>query len=93
MRRVFGMVLVLALVGSMVMPASTRANEGTGGAPAFFIGCCFGLRVGTQWNEGVDLHWREWASIIPGFNIWNGIECLNGLTGKEFAEMHGANWY
>ena len=96
MRRVLGIVLVLVFTASMLVPLTARAqnaSEGTGGATAFFVGCCFGLRVGTQWNEGVDLHWREWATIIPGFSIWNGIDCLNGLTGHEFAEQYGANWY
>ena len=32
-----------------------------GGVAAFFIGCCWGPRVGTEWNEGRNLHWREWT--------------------------------
>jgi hypothetical protein len=96
MKKVVGMVLAVTLAASVLAPMSAQAantDKAPGGVPAFFIGCCFGLRVGTQWNEGVDLHWREWASVIPGFNIWNGVDCANGITGHEFAEMYGASWY
>ena len=96
MKKIAGLVLVLTIVASILTPMSAQAantDKAPGGMPAFFIGCCFGLRVGTQWNEGVDLHWREWATLIPGFNIWNGIDCASGMTGHEFAEQHAADWY
>jgi hypothetical protein len=92
MKRIVGAVLVLAIGAAVLCPMDAQAlnkERQPGGVPAFFIGCCFGLRQGTQWNEGVDLHWREW--II--FAIWNGIDCANGMTAHEFAEQYGANWY
>jgi hypothetical protein len=49
MRRVLGIVLVLVFTASMLVPLTARAqnaSEGTGGAAAFFVGCCFGLRCG-----------------------------------------------
>ena len=87
-------VLLLTLCPIVTEAASTREP---GGVPAFFIGCCLGLREGTEWNEGADLHWREWCVLIPYagivFAIWNGIDCANGITAREWAEAHGAEWY
>jgi len=94
------MVLVLTLVASVLAPMSAQAlntEREPGGVPAFFIGCCFGLREGSEWNEGADLHWREWCTLIPYagivFAIWNGVDCANGITAHEFAEQNAANWY
>ncbi len=100
MKRVVAAVVAL-IIGAMVLcPVDAQALNETrkpGGVPAFLIGCCFGLREGTQWNEGADLHWREWCVLIPYagivFAIWNGIDCANGMTAHEFAEQNGANWY
>ncbi len=100
MKKVVGMVLVLTLVASVLAPMSAQAlntEREPGGVPAFFIGCCFGLREGSEWNEGADLHWREWCTLIPYagivFAIWNGVDCANGITAHEFAEQNAANWY
>lgn len=50
-----------------------------------------------MWNEGADVHWREWAVLIPAvgivFSIWNGIECAHGWTSVQWAEQNAANWY
>ncbi len=100
MKRVMGAVLALVIGVAVFCPMDAKAlntERQPGGVPAFFIGCCFGLREGTQWNEGADLHWREWCVLIPYagivFAVWNGIDCANGLTAHEFAEQNGANWY
>lgn len=100
MKRLATIVLALMLAGAMLAPVETLARNTArkpGGVPAFFIGCCFGLREGTMWNEGADLHWREWAPIIPYvgivFAIWNGIDCANGMTSVQWAEQNAANWY
>ncbi len=100
MKKMTAIILALTFAVSLLAPASAIAlntNRTPGGVPAFFIGCCFGPRVGTEWNEGADLHWREWTPIIPYvgivFSVWNGIDCSNGMTAHEFAERNGANWY
>ncbi len=100
MKKVIGMVLTLTLVASLLTPLTAQAlntNRQPGGATAFFVGCCFGLRVGTEWNKGADMHWREWGTIIPlaglFIAIWNGIDCASGMTAHEFAEQNAANWY
>ncbi len=99
MRKVLGWILVCTLLVSAFAPVTAQAQtqRTPGGVPAFFIGCCFGLREGTMWNEGADLHWREWCTLIPYagivFAIWNGIDCAKGLTATEFQEQYGINWY
>jgi hypothetical protein len=100
MKRIVGAVLVLVIGAAVLCPMDAQAlnkERQPGGVPAFFIGCCFGLREGTQWNEGADLHWREWCVLIPYagivFAIWNGIDCAHGMTAHEFAEQNAANWY
>ena len=64
---------------------------------AFLVGCCWGIREGSEWNEGADMHWREWCRIIPYvgglFAIWDGIDCYGGMTAHEWAKKNAANWY
>lgn len=87
-------VLILALCPGI---SEARIQREPGGFPAFLIGCCLGLREGTQWNEGSVLHWREWSTLIPvvgiGFAVWNGVECAQGKRAHEWATDHGADWY
>jgi hypothetical protein len=42
-------------------PKVQPAKDKRGGIAAFLVGCCFGIREGTEWNEGKQLHWREWV--------------------------------
>ena len=93
------LIIVFLLIISLVpMTAYAKVNNRKpGGIGAFFIGCCWGLREGLEYNEGADLHWREIAVIIPYvglvISIWNGVECYKGATAHEWAEQNGANWY
>src|SRR5210317_270801 len=86
--------LLLSLCPSL---SQAKVDREPGGMGAFIIGCCWGLREGTEWNEGADMHWREWLQIVPYVNIvigiWNGIECYQGVTAHEWAAANGANWY
>jgi len=76
---------------------SVAAAKERGGVLGFFIGCCFGIRSGVAYNEGKDLHFREWGLVIPiaGFviSIWNGLDCSKGITSKELATQYGATYY
>lgn len=99
MKKIITICCVLALVLTL-FPASSPAKVDRaqpGGLPAFLIGCLWGIREGSEWNEGADLHWREWCRIIPFvglvIGIWDGIECSQGITAHEWAEINGANWY
>jgi hypothetical protein len=77
--------------------ADAKVNREPGDIPAFIVGCCWGIREGTQWNDGSDMHWREWMRIVPIANlviaVWDGVECYQGMTSKEWADKYGANWY
>jgi len=99
MRKVVVFCLLAALFAGFCPTKAEAADtrREPGGAPAFLIGCCLGLRVGLEWNEGADVHWREWCSLIPGVSavmaVWSGIDCANGMTAHQWAEQNGANWY
>jgi hypothetical protein len=98
MKKIVSVLCVVALLLTLLPTVSVaKANRQPGGIAPFFIGCCWGLREGTEWNEGASLHWREWCRIIPlvGFviAIWDGIECFGGITAHAWAEKNGANWY
>jgi len=98
------LVAVLASVAPMTAEAAPK-RDNPGGLPAFLVGCFFGIREGTEWNEGKNLHWREWVplpiAIIPYvggaaslvFHVWDAIQCGQGMTSHEFAEKYGTNWY
>ena len=85
------------LMASTVFTSEARVNREPGGIGAFFIGCCWGIREGSEWNEGADMHWREWCRIIPWagivFAIWDGVDCYKGIGAHEWAKKNGANWY
>lgn len=94
--------IIIGLVAIVILslcPVQSEASvqRDPGGIPAFLIGCCWGIRVGTEWNDGADLHWREWMRLIPWVNIvigaWDGIDCYSGIGAKEWATENGANWY
>lgn len=88
---------VVLLLSLFPARASAKVDRYPGGATAFLVGCCWGIREGSEWNEGADMHWREWAMVVPVVNvvvgIWNGLDCYNGITAREWAEKNGANWY
>lgn len=95
MRKVIAslMVAVLLLSGSaFAAPAGQR-----GGFMGFIGGCCFGLRCGLAYNDGKEIHWREWCRIIPYvgyiFGIWDGIDCAGGKTSSDFAREYGQMYY
>ncbi|MBM4143289.1 MAG: hypothetical protein FJ225_06825 [Lentisphaerae bacterium] len=71
MKRVVAMLCIVGLLALLPAQAfcaeekapAKAAEKGKGGLPAFFIGCCLGIREGTEWNEGKELHWREWVHL------------------------------
>ncbi len=94
-------IVLLALTLVMCSWASTgtaaEVAPGRGGIGGFFVGCCLGVRTGALWNEGKDLHWREYVRFVPYvnyvFGIWDGIECAQGITTEELQSRYGANFY
>lgn len=97
MRRKFaGMVLAgILLAGSA--PWAGAVNPDRGGVMGFIAGCCFGIRAGAAYNDGKEIHWREWVQLIPianlVFAVWNGIDGANGMTTADYAGKYGAAFY
>ncbi len=99
MKKIITIVCVIAMLAAfspMTASALTKRDPG-GGIGAFFAGCCLGIRTGLAYNDGAQIHIREWGTLIPYagivFSVLNGIDCYNGMTTKEFAEKRGASWY
>ena len=99
MKKMIASLLVVLFVMMAVAPMASAApaQQGKGGFVGFLVGCCFGIRSGAAYNDGKDLHWREWATIIPIAGlvvaIMNGLDGMNGLTTKDMAAQYGANFY
>jgi hypothetical protein len=72
-------------------------NEKRGGVMGFIAGCCFGIRSGAAYNDGREIHWREWVMLIPFasivFAIWNGVDGANGMQTSDYAKKYGASYY
>ena len=91
--------LALLMTGVLLSTATLThaAPEGRGGLMGFIAGCCFGIRSGGAYNEGKEIHWREWVSLIPYVNIvfaiWNGIDGANGMSTNDYAKKYGAAFY
>jgi len=96
MMKFTALVLVLVMALMIAAPAAV-AGEGRGGFMGFIAGCCFGIRAAGDYNEGKDIHWREWLMLIPYVNIvfaiWNGIDGVNGVTTSELAQQYGSQYY
>lgn len=95
MKKLMSIALAGLLALAALAPAAT-ARE-TGGIPGFLVGCCFGIRSAAAYNEGKNLHWREWALLIPFANIvveiMNGVDGMNGSTSADLAEQYGSQYY
>ena len=96
MKKLVASLLVVLFVLFAVAPAASAAG-GEGGFMGFIAGCCFGVRSGAACNDGKDLHWREWALLIPFVGwvvaIMNGMDGMNGMTTKDMAAKFGAMYY
>lgn len=89
--------LMIVLFVMMAFAPMASAADEKGGFLGFIVGCCFGVRSGAAYNDGKDLHWREWGTLIPIFSIvvavMNGLDAMNGHTTKDMAAQYGANYY
>ncbi|MCX7010610.1 MAG: hypothetical protein NTY53_25760 [Kiritimatiellaeota bacterium] len=90
-----GILAALVVLGSTT--STLAVNEQRGGLMGFIAGCCFGIRAGAAYNDGKEIHWREWVGLIPYVNvvfyIWNGIDGATGMTTPEYAKKYGATFY
>ena len=88
------------MVGLLLLCAagtSSALNENRGGMMGFIAGCCFGMRAGADYNDGKEIHWREWVLIIPVANIffaiWNGVDGANGMTTADYTKAYGSSFF
>ena len=100
MKKCVASMMVALFVLAAVAPAAQAASkkgDGRGGFMGFIAGCCFGVRAGSAYNDGKELHFREWCTIIPYvgivFSIWNGIDGAQGSTTSDLATQYGATYY
>ena len=97
MKKMVACLMIVMLVLLAVAPAASAVGAGRGGFMGFIAGCCFGVRAGSAYNDGKEIHWREWCMRIPYVNIvfaiWNGIDSANGTTSGELAAKYGAIYY
>lgn len=101
MKKIIAGMLVVAFILSVAMPVqaeeSIMKGEGRGGVMGFIAGCCFGIRAGSDYNDGKEVHWREWVTLVPFVNIifhlWNGVEGAQGVTRAQYAEQYGSIYY
>ena len=97
MKKLVACLMIVMMVLLAVAPAATAAGSGRGGFMGFIAGCCFGIRSGAAYNDGKDLHWREWAQIIPIAGlvvaIMNGVDGMGGITTSELAAQYGSTYY
>ena len=97
MKKMVACLMIVMLVLLAVAPAASAVGAGRGGFMGFIAGCCFGVRAGSAYNDGKEIHWREWCLLIPYVNIvfaiWNGIDSANGTTSGELAAKYGAIYY
>ena len=99
MKKLVACLMIGLFVLMVVAPAAEAKKENAqkGDAMAFIAGCCFGIRSGAAYNEGKDLHWREWGLLIPGFDLYvwwiNGYDTYNGIKSKDLVSKYGANFY
>lgn len=98
MKKTMAVVLASLMLALAVAPAANAAKgKNEGGLAGFVIGCCFGVRSAAAYNDGKDLHWREWITIIPiaGLfgSIYDAVDGMNGVDTKDLAERYGANYY
>ena len=96
MKKIVAMLLVVLMALFSIAPAAS-AGDGNGGFAGFLIGCCFGLRSAAAYNDGKDLHWREWIRIIPIASwvgvVFDAVDGMNGTTTADLATQYGSNYY
>ncbi len=90
-------VLLVALVMAGSVSIGTSAETGRGGVMGFIAGCCFGIRSGAAYNDGKEIHWREWILLVPVASIvvavWNGLDGYKGVTTADYTSQYGAAFY
>ncbi len=104
MKKLMMSILVALLTVTAVSTASAnteiaeRRQEDTAFDPmAFIAGCCFGVRTGAAYNDGKEIHSREWLRLVPVVNVvvmvLDGINTSNGMDNADYVEVYGSAFY
>ncbi|HOU21266.1 MAG: hypothetical protein KBC66_04425 [Kiritimatiellae bacterium] len=99
MKKLIAGLMVGLMVLAVTAPAADAAAKGAGrgGFVGFIAGCCFGIRSGSAFNDGKEIHFREWCRLIPYVNIvfaiWDGVDGAKGTTTADLASQYGATYY
>jgi hypothetical protein len=97
MKKLVIVVLVAVMVLVSISLPSMALNEERGGVMGFIAGCCFGVRAAAAYNDGKEIHWREWVLLVPianiVFAIWNGVDGANGMTTADYVKKYGSSYY
>ena len=95
MKRIIAFSLMSLFLFSAVPMADAQSNRG--GVVGLLVGCCFGIRTAGAWNEGKELHFRDWGRIIPVVGlvlaVWDGIEGAQGITTSDLQAQYGAQYF
>ncbi len=92
MKKILAVALIAVVLGGSVAPA-LAANEQRGGLMGLVAGCCFGVRSAAAYNDGKDIHWKEWLQLIGVGYILAGLDGMGGKTTAELAKQYGSNFY
>ena len=93
------LVVLMALFATAPAASAAKAKitRPAGGVAGFLVGCCIGPRSAAAYNEGKDLHWTEWARLIPYVGwvvgIINGIDAFNGMDTADMVKTYGSQYY
>ena len=89
--------MAVMLSFSVFTQNAVAAEKARGGAMGFIAGCCFGIRTGAAYNDGKEIHWREWVMLVPFvgfvFAIINGVDGAQGVTTADLAAKYGSTYY
>jgi len=90
---IMGLMVGLLVVGSTL--TASAMNEDRGGMMGFIAGCCFGMRAGADYNDGKEIHWREWISLIIPIipPVWAGIDGAKGMTTADYTKKYGSTFF
>jgi hypothetical protein len=98
MKKLIAVTLAVVMAVSLLGAAPVEATaKDRGGLMGFIAGCCFGIRAGADYNDGKEIHWREWIALVPVVGlvvaIWNGIDGANGMQRGDYAKKYGSQYY
>lgn len=97
MKKLIAGALIATMIFGAAAPTAQAADNGRGGFMGFIAGCCFGMRAGSDYNSGKEIHWREWVMLVPYvglvFAVWNGVDGANGKTRADYAEAYGSTYF